>query len=110
MDAHQLDFDFSSSPGGHAPELPGLFPDGLDRWHEERRAQREALARDLGLPLGHEVKLTLKSGPELQGKLVLATEQLWIERTPKKNRDAIFLAVDKAEFRSYEIASCVRLD
>jgi len=80
-------------------------PGGLDRWHQERERALNALARTLGLPLGHPVELELQDGTRLRGRLVPAEDTLWFE----PGRD-VRLRIDRCTFRPAEIAACVRLD
>jgi len=96
--SEQLGFDF-----GKAPEPAGA----LDVWREERRLPIEVLARRSGLPIGHEVRVQLLSGITLEGRLLLAEDDLW----PDQPRTVqLRLQIGRADFLTAEIESCVRTD
>jgi hypothetical protein len=59
------------------------------------------------LPIGHLVRLTLSSGPFLEGNLFLFEEDLWLER---QRPDNLRLRIGKVDFLAAEVESCVRLD
>ncbi len=110
-DQLQFDFDFDAPPpektGDGDTSAPG---DGLDTWRRQRKAQLNEMAANLGLPLGHEVELTLSTGPTLRGKLRLAEEKLWVEEEKRSRAFQLILRIGKAEFPASEVESCVRLD
>ncbi|MGA7214836.1 MAG: hypothetical protein WCE49_05900 [Terrimicrobiaceae bacterium] len=80
---------------------------GVDVWRERRRAELERFAAERGLPIGHWVRVTLRSGPFLEGNLSLFEEELWLERHRPNN---LRLRVGRVDFLAAEIESCVRLD
>jgi len=53
------------------------------------------------------VRLTLSSGPFLEGNLFLFEEGLWLER---QRPDNLRLRIGKVDFLAAEVESCVRLD
>ena len=80
---------------------------GVEIWRERRRAELDRFAADAGLPIGHVVRLTLSSGPLLEGNLCLFEEDLWLER---QRPSSLRLRIGKVDFLAAEIESCVRLD
>jgi hypothetical protein len=80
---------------------------GAEVWRERRRAELDRFAADAGLPIGHVVRLTLSSGPLLEGILFLFEEDLWLERQRPNN---LRLRIGRVDFLAAEIESCVRLD
>ena len=80
---------------------------GVEIWRERRRAKIDRLATEAGLPVGHVVRLTLSSGPLLEGNLFLFDEDLWLER---QRPNDLRLCIGKVDFLATEIESCVRLD
>ncbi len=94
----QLGFDFAAAPG--------TSPSGYDRWQAERRQALEGLARQLGLPLGHQAEVRLRDGVVLRGLLALAEDELFI--AGRRDFD-LLLRVDRCTFKPNEIESCVRL-
>jgi len=80
---------------------------GLNAWRDERMEHIRKLAARAGLPLEHQVELTLRSGPVLRGQLRLAVDSLWVET---EHLEQILFEVDGATFRVREIESCVRTD
>jgi hypothetical protein len=91
-------------------ELPFDAPwpaGGYERWQEERRAAKQALAQRLGLPLGHEVEVWLRGEVRLRGRLHLAEERLFL---PAENDAHLRLAIGHTTFEAGEIESCVRTD
>jgi hypothetical protein len=80
---------------------------GYVQWLAGRRVEVEALARTIGLPLGHEVEVWLVGGVRLRGKLRLAENLLFIEEDRVRHLELI---VDKIPFAYREMESCVRLD
>jgi hypothetical protein len=52
---------------------------GVELWRERRRVQIVALSEVTGLPIGHAVRLTLASGPVVEGILFLVDEGLWLD-------------------------------
>jgi hypothetical protein len=81
--------------------------DGYTRWVQEREAVMAALARQLGLPLGHAVEIWLRDGIRLTGKLTLRKDELFM---PDSTHPQIVLMVDNIAFTPAEMESCVRLD
>ena len=80
---------------------------GVDLWRERRRVQIGELADATGLPIGHAVRLTLASGPVVQGVLFLDEEGLWVD---KKRSGDLRLRVGAVDFLAGDVESCVRLD
>ena len=80
---------------------------GYVRWLAGRRVAADALARRIGLPLGHEVEVWLVGGVRLRGKLRLAEDLMFIEADRVRHLE---LLVDKVPFAYREMESCVRLD
>src|SRR5512145_2900300 len=80
---------------------------GYERWQEQRRAATEALARQMGFPLGHEVEIWLRDGMRLRGLLRLKEEKLFV---PEKRDPDVELAVGRVPFRPADVESCLRLD
>jgi hypothetical protein len=80
---------------------------GMDLWRERRRVQIDELADATGLPIGHAVRLTLVSGPMVQGILFLDEERLWVD---KKRSGDLRLRVGAVDFLAGDVESCVRLD
>jgi hypothetical protein len=80
---------------------------GAELWRERRRAEIDRFAAEAGLPIGHVVRVTLCSGPLLEGNLFLFEEEIWLERQRPSN---LRLRIGKVDFLAAEIESCVRLD
>jgi hypothetical protein len=97
--ADQLCFSFD---GGEPRAVSGV-----EIWRERRRAELDRYAAEAGLPIGHVVRLTLSSGPLLEGNLFLFEEDLWLERQRQNN---LRLRIGRVDFLAAEIESCVRLD
>ena len=75
--ADQLCFSFD---GGEPRAVSGV-----EIWRERRRAELDRFAAETGLPIGHLVRLTLSSGPFLEGNLFLFEEEpLAGEAAPKQ--------------------------
>ncbi|MFN0128357.1 MAG: hypothetical protein ACKV19_16915 [Verrucomicrobiales bacterium] len=99
-DSDQLEFDFFRQPSE-------FETDGLDHWRQEMRAQDEAEARRLGLPLRRQVEVQLESGALLSGRLEFAdAELLRLTRRPAK----LSLRVGTSVFDYSQIARCIVLD
>jgi len=73
----------------------------------QRKLAAVSLARQLNLPLGHQVEVWLLGGVRLRGLLRLREEQLLVEEERVRHLD---LMVDRVPFTYREIESCVRLD
>jgi hypothetical protein len=95
----QLCFSFD----GGEPQIVS----GVEIWRERRRADLDRFASEAGLPIGHVVRLTLSSGPLLEGNLFLFDEELWLEKQCPSN---LRFRIGKVDFFATEIESCVRLD
>jgi len=80
---------------------------GVELWRERRRVQTDALSEVTGLPIGHVVRLTLASGPVIEGILFLDEEGLWVHG--KRSSD-LRLRVGTVDFPAGDVESCVRLD
>lgn len=79
----------------------------VELWRERRRVQIDALSEATGLPIGCAVRLTLASGPVVEGILFLVEEGLWVDR---KRSSHLWLRVGAVDFPAGDVASCVRLD
>lgn len=95
----QLTFGFD----GTAPARES----GLEAWRDARRADLEKLAAATGLSIGHRVRVTLTSGPSVEGRLLLDADELWLNA---KRSDELRLRIGNVDFCAAEIESCVRLD
>jgi hypothetical protein len=82
-------------------------PDGLAAWHHARQSAVLSLAIKLGLPIEHQVEVSLKDGVILRGKLRVGEVVLGLETL---TRAKLSLEVDGVVFSCSEIESCVRLD
>jgi hypothetical protein len=80
---------------------------GLDAWRNARRADIEKLASAMGLAIGQRVRVTLTSGPSVEGRLLLDADELWLNA---KRSDQVRLRIGNLDFSAAEIESCVRLD
>jgi hypothetical protein len=80
---------------------------GLDTWRNARRAGIEKLAAAMGLAIGQRVRVTLTSGPSMEGPLLLDADELWLYAT---RSDQLRLRIGNLDFCAAEIESCVRLD
>jgi len=96
--SEQLSLNFDQAPGAAS---------GVALWREMRAAQIDALSRRSGLPIGHAVRVMLASGILIEGRLLLAREELWTdqERSPE-----LRLQIGPVDFRATEVESCVRTD
>ncbi len=94
MDQDEIDFDRPAA-------------DGVEAWRRQRAVQQRQLARDTGLPIGRRVRLELRDGSGMEGKLELAENLLFIEPT---HRAELRLRIDRCEFLARDVASCVRLE
>ena len=93
----QGEFDFGNqSPG-----------EGYTRWLAQRKLALRELARQINLPLDHQVEVWLVGGIRLRGKLQLREERLFLE---KDDAQQLGLLVDHVPFSIHEMESCVRLD
>ena len=93
----QILFDFQAAPKG---------ADSLSSWRESRAREVEKACNRLGLPIGKNAEVRLKSGTTLRGLLRLAEETLWIEA----DRKTVILQIAEATFHISEIAAAVRAD
>ena len=82
-------------------------PDGLSAWRRQRQGMLDQTARANGLPLGHPCHVELRYGVTLDGLLVLADDELFVEveRNPE-----LRLRIGKCTFTAGEIVSVARLD
>lgn len=96
--SEQLSFDFNQAPGAVS---------GIALWRETRAAQIDALAKRSGLPIGHEVRVLLANGILVEGRLGLATDELWTD--PRRSQE-LRLEIGQVDFQAAEVESCVRLD
>lgn len=96
--SEQLSFNFDEAPGTVS---------GVALWRELRAAQIDKLARRCGLPIGHAVRVSLVSGILVEGRLVLATDELWTD--PHRSVE-LRLRIGEVDFRAAEVESCVRTD
>jgi hypothetical protein len=87
-------------------EFAGNASDGLALWREQQRAVLRRLGMELGLPVGCSCEVTLTSGIQLRGCLVLDEADLF----PSAARKDAMLRIGAVSFSIAEIAGCVRLD
>jgi hypothetical protein len=80
---------------------------GYSNWLAVRQIAAKELARQLNLPLGHQVEVWLIGGIRLRGNLRLEHELLFIEQDHVRH---LSLVVDHVCFAYREMESCVRLD
>lgn len=93
----QGQFSFDAAPG----------QDGYSKWVAARKLAAAALAKRVGLPLGHQVEVWLRGNIRLRGLLVLREEKLFLEQEQLRSLE---LAVGRTPFVYGEMDSCVRLD
>jgi hypothetical protein len=104
----QLDLHLDHTPDSPSEAGTTTAPaHGYDQWQAERQRAREALAGELGLPLGHRVRVEFAEGSPLEGMLSLAEETLFL--TPKRDVH-LALRIGPHCFCVNEISACVRLD
>lgn len=95
----QLTFGFDGAAPGRES--------GLDAWRAARLADLEKLAAATGLSIGHRVRVTLTSGPSVEGRLLLDADELWLNA---KRSNELRLRIGQVDFCAGEVESCVRLD
>jgi|SRR5437899_2005777 len=93
----QLEIEFGASAREH----------GFQAWLNQRRAALTALARQLGLPIGHPAEVWLKGDVRLRGVLELADPPLFISDWQNAQFE---LRVERCAFSPTDIESCVRVD
>jgi len=93
----QFLFDFQATPKA---------ADSLSVWREERAREVEKACYHIGLPIGKNAEVRLKSGTTLRGLLRLAEETLWIEA----DRKTVILQIAEATFHISEVAAAIRAD
>ena len=93
----QLEIEFGASAQEH----------GFQAWLNQRRAALTALARQLGLPIGHPVEVWLKGDVRLSGVLELAEAPLFVRDAQNAQFE---LRVERCTFTPADIESCVKLD
>ena len=98
VNAPQFEFDFEVTKTS----------DGLDQWRQDQRTAATATARDLGLPLGRKVQVSLSWGPPLHGHLLLHEPELFNPR--RSDVKKLMLCVDGVPFAFPEMTSCVTVD
>ena len=81
--------------------------DGYSRWLAQRKLAVAEMARQMNLPLGHQVEVWLVGGILLRGKLQLQEERLFWGNDDAQH---LGLVVDHVPFTIREMESCVRLD
>ena len=81
--------------------------EGYTRWLAQRKLAVAELARQINLPLDHQVEVWLAGGVRLRGKLQLQAERLFLGNGDVQN---LGLLVDDVPFTIHEMESCVRLD
>jgi hypothetical protein len=94
--SEQLSLNFDQAPGTVS---------GMALWREMRAAQIDALAKRSGLPIGHVVRVSLASGILIEGRLLLASDELW---TDQQRSPELRLQIGRVDFRATEVESCVR--
>ncbi len=85
----------------------GSGEQGYTRWLSGRQVAVEQLARQMNLPLGHQVEVWLYGGIRLRGKLRLQEDVLFMDEERARH---VVLKVDHVSFTYREMESCVRLD
>ena len=85
----------------------GSAGEGYTRWLAQRKLAIAELARQIKLPLDHQVEVWLVGGVRLRGKLQLQAEKLFLGNDDAQH---LGLEVDHVPFTIREIESCVRLD
>jgi hypothetical protein len=80
---------------------------GYAQWLSGRNLAAQALARHIGLPLGHQVEVWLVGGIRLRGILRLQEKILFIQEDRLRH---LGLVVDHVAFTYREMESCIRLD
>jgi hypothetical protein len=93
----QILFDFQAAP---------KEADSLTLWRESRAKEAEKMCHRLGLPIGRNAEVRLKSGTTFRGLLRLAEETLLIDA----DRKTVILQIAEATFHISEIAAAVRAD
>ena len=93
----QGEFDFDSGSAG----------EGYTRWLAQRKLAIAELARQINLPLEHQVEVWLVGGVRLRGKLQLQDDRLFLGNDDVQH---LGLLVDHVPFVIHELESCVRLD
>lgn len=93
----QGEFDFGN----------GSADEGYARWLAQRKLAVTEMARQINLPLDHQVEVWLVGGVRLRGKLQLDEERLFLV---KDDLQHLKLLVDRVPFSIHEMESCVRLD
>jgi hypothetical protein len=91
----EFDFDSGSSGGGYTG------------WLAQRKRAMADLARQIHLPLDHQVEVWLVGGVRLRGKLQLQEGRLFLGNDDVQH---LGLLVDNVPFAIHEMESCVRLD
>ena len=81
--------------------------EGCGHWLAQRQQALVELARQVNLPLNHQVEVWLVGGVRLRGKLQLQEEMLFV---PEDHVQQLRLRVDQVQFLIHEMESCVRLD
>lgn len=86
---------------------PDAIQDGLASWRRSRLSKIESFAANNGLPIGHRCRVELRDGTELEGILMLATDEspMDVGRDPKR-----LLRIKRCTFQAAEVASLVRLE
>ena len=87
-------------------EAPGVLS-GMALWRETRAAQIDELARRSGLPIGHAARVLLANGILAEGRLLLASDELWTD--PRRSPE-LRLQIGRVDFRATDVESCVRID
>jgi hypothetical protein len=93
----QGEFDFTS----------GSVGEGYTRWRAQRKLAIGEMARQVNLPLDHQVEVWLVGGVRLRGKLQLQEGRLFLGNDDAQH---LGLMVDHVPFSIREMESCVRLD
>lgn len=93
----QDEFNFGDASAG----------EGYTRWLAQRKQAVGELARQIHLPLEHQVEVWLVGGVRLRGKLQLQEGRLFLGNDDAQH---LGLLVDHVPFSIHEMESCVRLD
>jgi hypothetical protein len=81
--------------------------EGFTKWMTAREIAAAELARQLNLPIGHQVEVYLCGRIRLRGKLRLGEELLFVNEEHVRHMP---LVVDNVPFTLREMESCVRMD
>jgi hypothetical protein len=81
--------------------------DASNIWRQRREQDLSALARRVGLPIGHQAEVWLAGGIRLRGLLELELDTMFLS---DEKATALELRIEGVTFRVAEMESCVRTD